>query len=405
MRVLVLTYAFPPMHVQMTAVPLKVMAALKKIGVSADIVTVKEFPKNLPRNADLVKYAHGIFDRKFYVDGVRKEFSLPLTLAEHFVAPDTMSRYGRAMLSTLLDLDLSQYAAIVTWSPFHSINNVMLQLKVRRPHVKWIAQFSDPWAGNPLEQNWHARLWNSYFQPKMIEAADAILHSSTHSMDLMIHESRDKNRQKFDSIGHCYDPALYPDPPERLPGKILVRHIGTLFGERSPEPLLKAIAKMLKRRPEYVGRLAVELIGKIEIGMLKSKAAKQLPAGLVRSFFPVGYLQSLDYMKSADLLVLIEADVKNNLFVPSKLFDYAGSGTPILGVVPPGAPRDILASLGGWHAAPGDIEGVSQALEQALDHIQKTPDAPWCNEEFRQSLSADAVALKYKAVIEKVVAL
>jgi hypothetical protein len=62
----------------------------------------------------------------------------------------------------------------------------------------------------------------------------------------------------------------------------------------------------------------------------------------------------------------------------------------------------VIESLRCWHARPGDIEGISQALEQALDHIQTTPDAPWCDEDFQNSLSGEAVALEYKAVIERV---
>jgi glycosyltransferase involved in cell wall biosynthesis len=403
MRILVLAYAFPPLHVQMTSVLLKAMAGLKNIGVSADIVTVKEFPSNLPYNTDLVSYAESIFVRRIYVGGVRKVSTLSLMMSERFAMSDVMSDCGHQMLSTVLDLDLSRYAAIMTWSPFHSINNVMLQLKSRRPDVKWIAQFSDPWANNPLEQQWLKRIWNKHFEARMIVAADAIVHCSAASMELMAHNARDVDRAKLTTISHCYDPALYNDKPPGRSGKMIVRHVGTLFGRRSPEPLFQAIGDLLIRRPELADRLSVDLVGKIETGMLSSAAAKRLPTNLVQVVREVGFLDSLRLMKSADLLVLIEADVKHNLFVPSKLFDYAGSGTPIFGIVPSGASCDLLNSLGGWHAAPDDVEGLSRALEQALDHVQKTPAAPWCNEEFRRSLSAEAVALEYKAVIERVV--
>lgn len=404
MRILVLTHAFPPVHVQTTPVLLKPMAVLTKIGVSADVMTVSEFPRGLKRDPELCAYADSIFDRKMYVADARKGLIAVPSVTGTLRLPDLMAGYGRAMLAALLELDLSRYAAIMTWSPFHSINHVMLQLKARRPEVKWIAQFSDPWANNPLERRWHTKLWNWYFEARMIAAADAIVHSSLHSMNLMARRASDADRSKFVTVGHCYDSALYGDRPAERSDRIVIRHIGTLFGNRTPESFFLAIASMLERRPDLADRLSVELIGRVEPGMLVSEAAKALPANLVQVVREVGYLDSLGLMKSADLLVLIEANVRHNLFVPSKLFDYAGSGTPMLGLVPSGAVRDVLSSLGGWQASPEDVEGVSRALEQAIDHVQKTSDVPWCDEEFRRSLSAEAVALKYKAVIEQVVA-
>ncbi|HVI81074.1 MAG TPA: hypothetical protein VM715_23565, partial [Candidatus Acidoferrum sp.] len=231
MRILVLTYAYPPMHVQMTSASLKPIAGLAKIGAFADVLTVKNFPRVLPRNSDLCAYAESIFDEKIYMDDARKYSSPTLRLGQVLRVPDLMASFSRAMLTTLLDLDLSQYAAILTWSPFHSINNVMMELKVHRPSVKWIAQFSDPWANNPLERIWRTNLWNTYFERRMTAAADAIVHSSSYSMQLMARNASEAHPRKFTVIGHCYDPALYGEAPVRDPEKIVIRHIGTLFGK------------------------------------------------------------------------------------------------------------------------------------------------------------------------------
>jgi glycosyltransferase involved in cell wall biosynthesis len=403
MRILVLTYAFPPMQVQMTPVSLKPLAALAKLGIVADVIADRNFPSIFPRSGDLVAYANDIFHKKIFVDGARKHQSWILRWGEVLSLPDLMAARSRQVLTTLLDQDLSCYAAILTWSPFHSINQVMLELKKERPNVKWIAQFSDPWADNPLERHRITNLWNSHFERRMITYADAIVHSSRYSMEMMARGLDSSNQRKFSVIGHCYDRSLYGARPARPSGRLLVRHVGTLFGRRTPEPLFRAVEKLLARRPELTRRLVIELIGPTEAGMLASGVAKRLPNGLVRNIPNVGYMKSLRYMAEADLLVVIEADVKSNLFLPSKLADYVGSGTPILGLVPPGASRDVVESLGCWHARPGDVDGISHALEQALDHIQMNPDAPWCDEHFKRSLSGEAIALEYKTVIDRIV--
>jgi glycosyltransferase involved in cell wall biosynthesis len=404
MRVLVLTYALPPMHVQMTPVLLKPLAALTRLGIAADVVTVRDFPPILPRGHDLLAYADGIFENKIFVDDARKEKSWTLRSGELFKLPDLMAAYSRRTLAALLDLDLNRYDAILTWSPFHSINQVMLELKKERPRVKWIAQFSDPWARNPLERHWTTNLWNNHFERRTIPSANAIIHSSHYSMKLMASGLDRAEQRKFRVIGHCYDRSLYGDRRARAPASLLIRHVGTLFGRRTPEPLFRALVSLLARRPELAKGLELELVGPIERRMLASDAAKRLPKGLVRHVPSVGYVKSLKYMAEADLLVLIEADVKSNLFLPSKLADYVGSDTPILGLVPPGASKDFVESLKCWHADPGDVEKISQSLELALDHIKMTPNAPWCDDEFSRSLSGEAVAREYRSVIERVIA-
>lgn len=403
MRILALAYAFPPMHVQMTPVSLKPLAALAKLGIVADVVTIQNYSPILPRSEDLVEYASSIFDKVFVADTAIKCRSASLTLGEFFNLPDIMSVHNRQVLTTLLDMDLSRYAAIVTWSPFHSINHVMLELKKLRPEVKWIAQFSDPWAGNPLEQHRITNVWNSHFEGRMVASADAIVHSSRYSMEMMASRRISTDPSKFSVIGHCYDASLYGKRSPRTSEKILVRYVGTLFGHRTPDPLFRAISNLLKKRPEYATSFVVEFVGPVERGMLTSDAATLLPAGLIRHVPTVGYVESLSYMAGADLLVLIEADVKLNLFLPSKVADYIGSGIPILGLVPPGASRDVMEALGGWRADPGNIEGISQAFENALDHIRTTPDSQWCDENFRISLSGKEIALKYRSLIERVV--
>ncbi|MEA2329376.1 MAG: hypothetical protein QOE68_4335, partial [Thermoanaerobaculia bacterium] len=84
---------------------------------------------------------------------------------------------------------------------------------------------------------------------------------------------------------------------------------------------------------------------------------------------PVSYLESLDRMMAADQLVLIDAEFDDtNIFFPSKLVDYFGSGKPIIAITPPsGATARLLREAGaGESVSPRDPDAIAAYLEERL---------------------------------------
>jgi hypothetical protein len=90
----------------------------------------------------------------------------------------------------------------------------------------------------------------------------------------------------------------------------------------------------------------------------------------------IPYLDSLQLMRQCDALLLIDARLSRtteSVFLPSKLVDYLGSGTPVLAVTPvPGATARTLGETGGVVC---DIED-EDALDRALTRLLETGDLP-----------------------------
>jgi hypothetical protein len=145
----------------------------------------------------------------------------------------------------------------------------------------------------------------------------------------------------------------------------------------------------------------VELIGSIPQEMLQTEAALSLPEATIFAMGSVSFVESVEKMYDADILVLVEANIRQNLFLPSKLSDYIGARTPIVGLVPPGGSEDALKNLGSWYANPGDIYQISKAIEGAVVHVMTCPDTPWCNESYRNTFSGDHVASRFTDIITK----
>lgn len=402
-KVLLFCYAFPPMQVQMTAAVFKPMAALTQLGFTVDVVCADSFSPHLPLDESLLPYAGKIFSRVTRLNppggfrGVLQERIKVLSRV-----PDLMTVLHESAFKCLMDMDLSAYDAVMTWSPFHSINPVMVRIKKHRKDVRWIAQFSDPWAGNPLEVSKLAMMWNNWHEPKTVKAADFIIHSSRYSLDLMLKNHSSEVRARTEVLPHVYNLDLYPNRSKQKNAKITMRYAGVLYGRRSPEPLFKALNQLLKQRPELADEIVVELVGLVPDEMLNSEAARSLPGGMVSALPNVNYIESLRLMYDADILLLIEADIRQNLFLPSKLSDYIGANTPIVGLVPPGGSEDALVGLGAWYALPSDIAGITKALAGAIDHVLNGCATEWCNKEFKETFSGLQVAGQLSRIIESI---
>ena len=399
-KVLLFSYAFPPMQVQMTPAVLKPMAAFAELGYAVDVLCADSFSPHLPLDTSLLPYAESAFRR---VTRLRPPRGIRGFLQRHSEVltrvPDLMTVLHQPAYEYLMDADLGQYDAVMTWSPFHSINSVMVRVKKHRKDLPWIAQFSDPWAGNPLEVSELAKAWNRWHEPRAVNAANFIVHSSPYSLELMLRDHPPGLRKKADVLPHVFNRGLYPSRPKAANSKITLRYLGVLYGRRSPEPLFLAINRLCERRRDIAGMLAIELIGHVPAEMLQTAAARALPAGTVINVPNVSYLKSLELMYDADILLLIEADIRSNLFLPSKLADYLGADTPIVGFVPPGASEDALVGLDCWRARPSDVPGITNAIEAAVDYVLSGQESRWCDESFKLQFSAANVAQQFAKIV------
>lgn len=268
-------------------------------------------------------------------------------------------------------------------------------LRLKRAHgLKWIAHFSDPWADNPFLSGAAARARR--LEAQVLEEADMAVFTSIETADLVMAKYPQSWRQKTAVLPHAFDPALYPDARPQ-DGAFTVRHLGNFYGERGPEPLFRALPLLARLRPEIFGRLRIELIGAASAKWRQKP--DEFPPDTVRVLPPVEYGASLALMRSADLLLVIDAPFERSVFLPSKLVDYIGADRPILGITPPGTAARIIRDLGGWVANPDDPEGIAEALAAALTATGR--GAAWGNPEIRRKFAAASVAAEFDALLER----
>jgi glycosyltransferase involved in cell wall biosynthesis len=242
-----------------------------------------------------------------------------------------------------------------------------------RLDLPWCAYFSDPWPHHLYPEPYRftvgpvSRLRQERSLDAMLRRAGSLVFPSSRLRDWLLSGRRRQHRPKSLVAPHLADGAVAPSPAKRgRDGEgvfLRIRHAGFLMKERRVEPLFAGLELFLSAHPG--APIRVELAGRY------AGAIPAVPPSLsgVVSFEPAMPPMAVrDWMAAADVALLVEANLEEGIFFPSKLSDYLTGGRPILALSPGrGVAADFLADGGGLLAGPEDVAGIAAALERLYD--------------------------------------
>jgi glycosyltransferase involved in cell wall biosynthesis len=139
-------------------------------------------------------------------------------------------------------------------------------------------------------------------------------------------------------------------------------HSGSLLPPRSPDTLFAGIRLFLDETRPAEG-IRVRFFG-ADLEHIRPRAAALGIAPLVSVEKGVPYEESLRALAQETVLVIIEPDMADGIFLPSKLVDYVQTGRPILALSPRcGTINDLLReNAGGISVDGGSPREVARAL-------------------------------------------
>jgi len=150
----------------------------------------------------------------------------------------------------------------------------------------------------------------------------------------------------------------------------LVGYVGSRPWERGGAPLLEAAARLSARWP----RLGVVIVGAGEpVAALQRRAAALGIAERCRFPGYVPYRQIPTYVNSLDLGVSISLRPERQVNSELKVRQYLACGKPI--VVSPGSNEFVSEQGFGSVVEPGDLDGITRALEHWLERPAAERDA------------------------------
>lgn len=363
MKLLMVSYHFPPSKAARSLQLGKLCKQLLRTGVELDVVTVAL--QAIP-GKDMDEDVGGWIEegpiRIFRVPSPPRNWLDNMRSAiqgENFVG--WRKNATRKAMELLRQSGASSYDAIVTFAMPLDSHLVGLNVKKHFPAVPWISHFSDPVANNPYLNNdrfvRHCML--ARYEKNIFEYSNMVL-SVSESLTEDLKKRYRGYAEKFNTLPHVYDPEQYPEVAPPGAGPLVIRYLGGFSRLRRPDILIEA-CRMAKADGADLARLKFEFIG---TGIEEAaEALNAITPGLCVTHGYVGYRESLKLMRTANLLLLVDADVEFSPYYPSKLVDYFGSQRPVLAISPSHSYSSRLVSeSGGKCYAHHECEQLSRYL-------------------------------------------
>lgn len=222
-----------------------------------------------------------------------------------------------------------------------------LKIATNKP---WIADFRDLWTENHYADYSSAlrKRFDQTVESKLLEKADIIVTVSNTWADTL--RKLTGGRKRVEVIRNGFDASEFSGIKYNRPAKWTITYVGNFYGaKQDPSPFLEALHRLIEsgrvRRDEAQFKIVAEPDPYV------SDLAERLHLDDLISFTGfVSHREALAHQVNSSLLLLIiHGDRANPGLVPGKLYEYLGSGRPVLAIAPPDfeAARIILDSRAG----------------------------------------------------------
>ncbi len=394
MKILMIAYTFPPLLFPATMCYVKLAKGLQEQGHHVSVLAVDpdtfEFPGAWKMDNTLI----GLVPAEVSVHHVKsweinpffmlaKRFPISRALCLPILEPKKIEWTYAAKSYVRKHFQPDDIDVVLSCSQPHCNHLLGMHLK-RKTGKPWIAYFSDPWTDNVYAQYSSNRVLRHHLslEKDVMSEADAVYFTSTETERLVMGKYAQNIRQKTGVLPHSFVPQWYEGQGERRKGhagrRIRFVQTGHFYGPRTPLPLFEALALLGK------DLVLADFFEFVFYGSMQEEHRRYIEshglADVIKLQGTVPYLESLKAMKEADYLLLIDAPLSKpgeSVFLPSKLVDYLGSHTPVLGITPlQGASARVLRETGNLVCDITDIPALAKILaEIAMGTVRVKPDA------------------------------
>jgi len=301
--------------------------------------------------------------------------------------------YGIPAVRRLLDREPCD--AMISVSPPISSHWAALRIKRLYPKLLWIADFQDPFLGNPFHfRSKPAGRRVKGFEQALFGEAD-ILSANTDTVADMWRQHYPQYAKKITVTWGGYDPEELIPRRNPTSGAPVMAYIGSIYGGRTPVAFFKALEWMSASGRLKSSDLMVDFLGSLKLEGVEALAGDLESKGLVRlRNMTVARQNALEEAAQAHYSLLIDLTPGNKqLQVPAKLFDQVRLGRPILAITPAGSPSERILAASGIAYQSVAPDGAPEAYEAAiLALLRLGPEVREPSDWFRNSFDARNLA-------------
>jgi glycosyltransferase involved in cell wall biosynthesis len=265
---------------------------------------------------------------------------LAIWVRGNFFIPDARKFWIKPSVAYLSDyLQKHPVDIIVSSGPPHSMHLIAREVKKKFPHIKWVADFRDPWTNIDFYKDLMLSKWadkqHRNLERAVLNECDSVISVGKTLSNELFELSNKQHPSKFHTITNGYDEEdLKTGSAIQKDEKFSIAHIGTLVKTRNPEGLWKALQELINENTELKNKLEIKLVGKLDIAVTES----------MKQFGLQDYVRKINYMPHEDVIIEQQKSHVNLLLVNNtpnakgiltgKFFEYLSAGVPILAIGP-----------------------------------------------------------------------
>lgn len=402
MKILLISYYFPPMGGAGVQRALKLAKYLPAFGVTPVVVSgfdphyVQDASLTSELSEDLVvrRVPHTPLLTKLAAIRRARRVSMPATevkassagLRNAFLGawnalhyPDDKAGWARTAWREARRL-LRQEAhrgvpfdLVFTTSPPASAHAIGERLS-REFGLPWVADFRDLWTENPayLVSRWRHVL-DRRLEQRWLNRATGIVTVTESWRGLLTARRPQGASSAFIPNGYDEDDFAGLEHSSASPGVFTLVHTGTFYGPRDPSTFLEGVSLYLQGRREGHDALRVRLVGNMgDRFRAQLEVFSDRHPNVIECIEYLPHRQAIAELMAADALLLIVGGGRGagvSGWLPGKIFEYLRVRKPILllGDIDGDAAQLLRRHGHGWLVQEGDAEGVAAVLRSMLD--------------------------------------
>lgn len=400
LKVLVVSYAFPPVGGAGVQRMLKLVKYLPEHGVAPSVLTVEgpsvpvmdasllaEVPKEVPilrARTFEPSYAAKDMAWRAHADAPKKLSARPLRAVSKFgrelLVPDPQVLWLPAAARSLLGhlRGAREDVVLISGPPFSQF--LLAPLADRLTNTPYVLDYRDEWTttSSIYEMSGSARA-AEWLERAVLRRASVVTTATEEFRENLLARFDFLDPERTLAIPNGYDPA---DFPELLPSpptdRCLLTYTGTVFRLTSARGFLAGLRLLHEREPKLAARLETRFVGRIV--ETEADAFEGSEALGVKRFGYLPHAEALRLLAESHVPLCLLADLPgSDRIYPAKIFEIMRLGRRALTLTPEGAlARLVRRHRLGDVIAPADAPAIAAVLERT---VRAFVDGTLCHDE------------------------
>lgn len=351
MKVLIITYYWPPAGGSGVQRWLKFVKYLQNFGIEPVVYTVddarypkeddslsKEIPKGITILKQPIWEPTDLFfwkkkkQQKKDISNSTNSGVLSFIRGNFFIPDPKVFWVGPSVKFLKNYLKENKVDVLISTGPPHSMHLIAHQLQ-QKTNIKWLADFRDPWSNlyynKEFKQSQFAITRNKKLENTILKNADCVLTVSN-----ALKNEFEKQAKRVEVITNGFDSEVLVSNAIKIDKEFSISYIGLLPKQSNPKLFFSALQKICIENADFKKDLKLNIIGDISDEVKNEIQVNNLSEN-TEFFGYVSHKKAIEYQQKTQVLLLLIPNIENaHGILTGKLFEYLTTNRPIFAISP-----------------------------------------------------------------------